>query len=51
MQSVMAMPGQCQHALFVADMDKKKMRNVMRKTHIDRRETSFLKDCEDLITI
>ena len=35
-QNVKAIPGEYQHSLVVADIDKKKVRNVFRKTCIDR---------------
>ena len=43
MEIVMAIPGEFQHALMVADMDKKKLRNVVRKTCTGRRKMSLLK--------
>ena len=43
LQNVKAMPGKLQHVLVVAEIDKKKIRNVMRKTYIQRREISLLK--------
>ena len=33
MQNVKSLPGKFQHALAVADIDKKKIRNVVRKTY------------------
>ena len=35
---------QCTHALVIADMDRKKIRIVVRNTCTKRREISFLKD-------
>ena len=43
-QNVKAMPGKFQHALVVADIDRKKIRKVVRKTCADRRKISLLKD-------
>ena len=43
-QTVKAIPGQFQHALVVADMDEKKIKNVVRKTYTERRKISLLKD-------
>ena len=34
---VKAIPGKFQHALVVADIDKKKIMNVVRKTYTERR--------------
>ena len=39
-----AIPGECQHSLVVADMDKKKIRNVVRVTCTERRKISLLND-------
>ena len=39
-----AIPGEFQHALLVADIDKRKLRNVVRKMHIERRKITLLKD-------
>ena len=36
--------GEYQHALVVADVDKIKIRNLMRKTSIERRKISLQKD-------
>ena len=36
--------GEFQHALVVADIDTKKMRNVVRKTCTERRKIRLLKD-------
>ena len=43
MQYAKAILGDVQHASVVADIDKKKIRNVVRKTCIDRRKISLLK--------
>ena len=43
LQSVKVISGEFQHALVVADIDRK-IRNVVKKTHIERRKISFLKD-------
>ena len=37
-------PSEFQHALVVADIDKKKIRNVVRKICTERRGISLLKD-------
>ena len=39
-----AIPVEILHALVVVDMDKKKIRNVVRKICIERRKISWLKD-------
>ena len=39
-----AIPEEFQHALKVADIDKKKTRNEVRKTCAERRKASLLKD-------
>ena len=39
-----AIPGEFQHALLVADVDNEKIRNVVRKTCIERRKICLLKD-------
>ena len=44
MQNVKAIPGMFQHALVVAVVDNKKIRNVVRKTCTERRRISLLKD-------
>ena len=44
MQNVKAIPGEFQHALVIADVDKKIIRNVVRKTCAERRKISLLKD-------
>ena len=43
-QNAMAIPVEFQHALMVADIDKKKIRKVVRKTCTERRKISLLKD-------
>ena len=43
-----AIPGEFQHALLVADIDKKRMRRVVRKTCAERRKISLLKNLERL---
>ena len=37
-------PGEFQHALVIADIDKKKVKNVVRKTCAERKKISLLKD-------
>ena len=37
-------PGEFLHSLLVADMDKEKIRNVVRETCTERREISLLRD-------
>ena len=37
-------PRESQHALVMADIDKKKIRSVVRKACVERRKTSLLKD-------
>ena len=39
-----AIPGEFQHALVVADVDMKKVRNVVRKTSSEGREINLMKD-------
>ena len=39
-----AIHGEFQHALVVAIMDKKKIRKVVRKTCVERRKITLLKD-------
>ena len=43
-QNVKAIPGEFQHALVIADIDKKKIRKVVRKTCGERRKITLLKD-------
>ena len=44
MLNAKAMPVVFQHALVVADINKKKQRNAMRKTYTERRKISLLID-------
>ena len=44
MQNVKAIPGEIQHLLVVADVDKRKIRNVVRRTCDERGGISLLKD-------
>ena len=44
MQNVKAFPGEFQHALVIADIDKKKIRKVVRKACAERRKICLLKD-------
>ena len=44
MHNVKAIPGVFQQALVVADIDKRKIRNVVTKACAERRKISFLKD-------
>ena len=37
LRNVKTMPGELQHALLVADIDKKNIMNVVRKKHIEGR--------------
>ena len=37
-------PGEIQHALVMADIDKRKIRKVVRKTCAERRKITLLKD-------
>ena len=39
-----AIPGEFQHALVIADIDKRKIRKVERKTCAERRKITLLKD-------
>ena len=39
-----SIPGWFQHALVIADIDKKKIRKVVRKICAERRKISLLKD-------
>ena len=43
-RNVKAIPGHFQHALVVADIDMKKIRNVVRKTCTEGRKISLLMD-------
>ena len=44
MQDVKSILVKFQHLLMVADIDKRKIRNVIRKTCTERRKISLLKD-------
>ena len=44
MQNMKAIPGEFRHALVMADIDKIKIRNVVRKTCAERRKITLLKD-------
>ena len=44
MQNVKAIPGEFQHALVMADMDKGKIRKVLKKACDERRKVDRLKD-------
>ena len=43
-KNVKAIPGEFQHALVMADIDKRKIRKVVRKTCTERRKITLLKD-------
>ena len=43
-QNVKAIPGEFQHALVMADIDKRKIRKVVRKTCAERIKITLLKD-------
>ena len=43
-QNVKTITGEFQHALVIADTDKRKIRKVVRKTCADRRKITLLKD-------
>ena len=43
-QNVKAIPGEFQHALLIEDIDKRKIRKVVRKTCAGRRKITLLKD-------
>ena len=43
MQNVKAIPGEFQHTLVIADIHKRKIRKVVRKTCAERRKISLLK--------
>ena len=43
-QNVNAIHGEFQHALVATDIDKRKIRNVMRKACAERRKITLLKD-------
>ena len=44
MQNVKAIPGEFQHALLIADIDKRKVNKVVRKTCAERGKITLLKD-------
>ena len=44
MQNVKAILGEFQHSLTIADIEKKKIMSVVRKTCTERRKISLLKD-------
>ena len=46
MQNVNAIPGEFQHSLVIADIDKRKVRNVVRKICTERRKISLVNDQE-----
>ena len=48
MQNVKAISGEFQHALVIVDIDKKKMREVLKKTCAERRKIGLLKDVKIL---
>ena len=43
-QNVKAIPGEFQHALVIADIDKRKIRKVVRKTCAERRKITLQED-------
>ena len=43
-QNVKAIPGEFQHALLIADIDKKKIRKVVKKACLERININLLKD-------
>ena len=43
-QNVKAIHGEFQHALVIADIDKRKIRKVVRRTCAERRKITLLKD-------
>ena len=45
--SVKTIPGVFQHALVMADIDKRKIRKVLRKICTERRKTTLLWGCEN----
>ena len=47
-QNVKVIPGEFQHAIVRADIDKKKIRKVVRKICDERRKTTLLKDVKIL---
>ena len=46
MQNVKAIPGEFQHALVIVEIDKQKIRNVVRKICVERRKISLLRDAK-----
>ena len=42
-QIVKTIPGEFQHAIVIADIDRKEIRKVVRKTCVERRKISLLK--------
>ena len=44
MQNVKGIPGELQHALVIEDIDKRKIREVVRKTCAERRKLTLLVD-------
>ena len=45
-QNVKAIPEEFQHVLVIADIDKRKIRKVVRKTYAERRKITLLKDAK-----
>ena len=43
-RNVKAIPGEFQHALVIADIDRKQIRKIMKKVCAERRKTTMLKD-------
>ena len=43
-RNVKAIPGEYHHAIVIADIDKRKIRKVAKKTCAERRKITFLKD-------
>ena len=43
-QNLKAIPGEFQHVLVIADVDKRKIRKIERKTCAERRKITLLKD-------
>ena len=41
-RNVKTIPGEFQHALVIADIDKRKIRNVVSETCVERRKISLL---------
>ena len=42
--NVKAIPGEFQHAVVIADIDKRNIRKVVRKTCAERRKITLVKD-------